>query len=491
MLVDLYATELEERLGALDDPPHARSVEPLRDHVADGTFDGPRADLQVEVEELVVVHEVGAGVEIPDGGFEARTLSLVAWPSLRNRVEGASKVADDRLDLARIEAILLLGDPSGELLAPLPVEAAARLPEVLDGVDHVQGDGRIGEELSSVLLEHGIAVEHELDALARRRAETTPCRVAPGDLERVSLPGIGGVDAPVDRTFEALGPARQLGLFQRVHDDKSRGAPVLRVIALLPPPLLLPVLPLAPPPVPRRVSTTFPAALASALLQLVFGRRRRCLRVDHDHQRLAVVGRRRRLLEPRLRVLPEAEDRLLDRPCRRRPAKEARHHEPRLGIAHLRREPRDQADQVQAEAVNGELEQSVERIEAASLAPHVGAPVTDRAEERRDLAVLHLRPREDCALDDLGRRYVESLMAMAKEQGNDRASEREDERDKLALEVEEGLPRRKRLLGEREEALEQLAGVLLDRVGCRRSIVGERRARYPRGASRHLGALGI
>src|SRR5690606_9677058 len=164
--VDLDAAELEEGLRALRDPAHAGGVEALSDDVADGALDGPGADLEVLVQELAVVHEADALREIGQRSRETRSLPLVAGTGLRERVEPLLQLAQDRLDLAVEDARLVRLDPVRERLAAFAVEAAARLPDVLQGMDHVQGEDRLGEELLGVALEVLLAVDHDLDALA-------------------------------------------------------------------------------------------------------------------------------------------------------------------------------------------------------------------------------------------------------------------------------------------------------------------------------------
>jgi len=60
-------------------------------------------------------------------------------------------------------------------------------------------------------------------------------------------------------------------------------------------------------------------AFAAPLGQLRCGRRRRTFAIDFDHQHLAILGRRLKLLHERCRVASHAEHHLLDRLGGRRP----------------------------------------------------------------------------------------------------------------------------------------------------------------------------
>src|SRR5580693_7504345 len=115
--IDLDAPELEECLCPLSNPTHAGTVEPLRDHIADGSLDGARADLQILLQQLLVVHHVDALLDVGGDLPKALPFALVAWTGGRDRGERGLQVTDDGLDVAAVEALPLLVHPLFQGLA--------------------------------------------------------------------------------------------------------------------------------------------------------------------------------------------------------------------------------------------------------------------------------------------------------------------------------------------------------------------------------------
>lgn len=123
---------MEEHLGAVASPSHARSVEAHADEVAHGALDGTRADVEIVLPEVGIDHSVLMLREVLMCGQQAIATALVAGPGLGDRTMCGGDGVERELHVSATKASLLLVDPRAPLARALGMQASGGRPQVLD-----------------------------------------------------------------------------------------------------------------------------------------------------------------------------------------------------------------------------------------------------------------------------------------------------------------------------------------------------------------------
>lgn len=232
---------------------------------------------------------------------------LVARARGRDRSESLREFGHDRGGLAAVQPRLLGLDPRGALGRALPMDRAARVPELLDDVHHVDCVNRFREQALDPDLEMPVAVGEHLHRARRPRRQAALGRFASCHFDGVAGLREGRVVALVD------GPEQQLALAaQRVHHNHRSHLRVLGLVALLAARLEREAASRSATAMPWRRGNLAALSFAAASCELGLGGRRHAFAVDLDHEHIAVVGWRGRALEPLLRVPPVAQHRRFD-----------------------------------------------------------------------------------------------------------------------------------------------------------------------------------
>src|SRR5688572_874288 len=102
---------MEDGLGAVAPPTHARAIQAHADEVAHSAFDHATGDWQILATEFLVAYPSGVVGEVVDDLFENLAAVLVARAGDGCFVERRAQLCNDRLNLAGLELLLLLRDP--------------------------------------------------------------------------------------------------------------------------------------------------------------------------------------------------------------------------------------------------------------------------------------------------------------------------------------------------------------------------------------------
>jgi hypothetical protein len=155
-----------------------------------------------------------------------------------------------------VEQLFQLLDPTRQFRAPLPVKQPSHLPELLLRVPDVQGQDRPGEQLTELLFQALLAIDHDLHHLVGLRREATSRGLFPCPVHR----RVSRAEGPVHLLVAGAVQPAILAPAEGVHHYQGGAATVLALISLLAPHFA------ATPPPPRPAPMPLTAAVAAAAM---------------------------------------------------------------------------------------------------------------------------------------------------------------------------------------------------------------------------------
>ena len=140
LAVEQDAAQVQDALGALTPPAHARAVEAHSYQVANGAFDDAASDDEVVCAQLCVPEPLLMILEEAELGFQAGASPFVPGSCLGNGCQAAAQCVEDGGDAPLAQCGRLLADPLLQLGRTLLMEDLPGFPEPLDDVVPVETD---------------------------------------------------------------------------------------------------------------------------------------------------------------------------------------------------------------------------------------------------------------------------------------------------------------------------------------------------------------